>query len=214
MAAGPHDPDEPGEKSARPPDARSEPPRPGKDDAGSSTSPGSGHDVPAGDPSDPEDIDARWRQIVADLGDLGASVSDELDPSGTGPDDAGHREGNDRDDDHPDPDDGLGPQNVRTAPGYRSWQPDPAVEEEAEDHFVPPDPGPVLGGDPLLTMAWVAAVGVPVLLVVVGVVWRDVPMSWLAAAGAVFLAGVGLLLWRMPHGDDDDPYDDDPGAVV
>ena len=25
---------------------------------------------------------------------------------------------------------------------------------DAEEHFVPPDPGPVLGGDPLLTMAW------------------------------------------------------------
>ena len=38
---------------------------------------------------------------------------------------------------------------------------------DAEEHFVPPDPGPVLGGDPLLTMAWCAAAGVPIFLLIV-----------------------------------------------
>lgn len=96
------------------------------------------------------------------------------------------------------------------APDPRSWGPDPAVEE-AEDHFEPPDPEPVLGGDPLLTMAWAAVVGVPLLLMLAAVVWRDIPDVVLQVAGAAFLVGVGLLLWRMPHERGDDPG---PGAVV
>lgn len=83
---------------------------------------------------------------------------------------------------------------------------------DAEEHFVPPDPGPVLGGDPLLTMAWCAAAGVPIFLLVVLVVWRDAPPALVQAAAALFVVGVGVLLWRMPHRRD--PDDDDTGAVV
>ncbi|NUS49410.1 MAG: hypothetical protein HOQ22_00005, partial [Nocardioidaceae bacterium] len=70
---------------------------------------------------------------------------------------------------------------------------------DAEEHFVPPDPGPVLGGDPLLTMAWCAAAGVPVFLLIVLVAWRDAPPALVQAAAALFVVGVGVLLWRMPH---------------
>jgi hypothetical protein len=97
-----------------------------------------------------------------------------------------------------------------SSPDPRSWAPDPAVEE-AETHFVPPDPGPVLGGDPLLTMAWAAVAGVPMLLMVAVIAWRDVPTVVLQVAGVAFLAGVGLLLWRMPRDREDD---EGPGAVV
>jgi len=97
-----------------------------------------------------------------------------------------------------------------SSPDPRAWAPDPAVEE-AENHFVPPDPGPVLGGDPLLTMAWVAVVGVPLLLLVAVIAWRDIPTIVLQVAGVAFLAGVGLLLWRMPRDRD---HDAGPGAVV
>jgi hypothetical protein len=100
--------------------------------------------------------------------------------------------------------------HLRTPSDPRSWAPDPEVEE-AEDHFVPPEPEPVFGGDPLLTMAWCAVVGVPLLLLVVAVAWRDVPTWVLQVAGAAFIAGAGLLLWRMPHDREDD---DGPGAVV
>jgi hypothetical protein len=61
-------------------------------------------------------------------------------------------------------------------------------------------------------MAWVLVVAVPVLLVVAIVAWRGVPTWVLQAAGAGFVAAVGLLVWRMPHRRD--PDDDDPGAVV
>ncbi|GEN78688.1 hypothetical protein [Actinotalea fermentans] len=92
----------------------------------------------------------------------------------------------------------------------RAWAPDPDVEE-AETHFTPPDPGPVLGGDPLLTMAWAAVVGVPLLLMVAVIAWRDVPTIVLQLAGVAFLAGVALLVWRMPRDREDDAG---PGAVV
>jgi len=157
-------------------------PAPGGDDAPASD----GHDTPAPDGHD----------TPAPEGDHA---------SGPGPDDAAD----------------LDPEGVDTrfreivtelhgAPDPRSWSPDPEVAE-AEDHFTPPDPPPVLGGDPLLTMAWAAAVGVPVLLLVAIVVWRDMPGIVLQAAAVAFLAGVGLLVWRMPH---DRGGDDGPGAVV
>ncbi len=92
----------------------------------------------------------------------------------------------------------------------RAWVPDPVLEE-AESHFVPPDPGPVLGGDPLLTLAWAAVVGVPMLLLVAVIAWRDIPAIVLQVAGVAFVAGLGLLLWRMPRDREDDAG---PGAVV
>jgi len=135
-----------------------EEPRPGEPSPGD---PGeSGHRDDIG----PEDADARWVQIVSQLG----------------------------------------------AADPRSWAPDPAVEA-AEEHFEPPDPEPVLGGDPLLTMAWSAVAGVPALVIVAVLVWRDIPTVVLQVAGVAFLAAVGLLFWRMPHDREDDSG---PGAVV
>ncbi len=78
---------------------------------------------------------------------------------------------------------------------------------------MPPDPGPVLGGDPMLTMAWIAVVGVPVLLLVALIGWGDVPARLLQVCGVLLAAGVGVLVWRMPHRRADDD-DDNNGAVV
>ena len=52
----------------------------------------------------------------------------------------------------------------------------------------------------------------PVLFVVLVLVWPDAPGWLLAIAGATFVAGLGVLVWRMPHRRDDE--DDDSGAVV
>jgi len=84
---------------------------------------------------------------------------------------------------------------------------------DAEEHFEPPDPGPVLGGDPLLTMAWFAAVGMPIFFFILLVAWRDAPTVLVEAAGVVFALGVAVLVWRMPNHRRDDS-DDDHGAVV
>lgn len=182
--------------------------------AGPDGSPASGAPSPgeaAVPADDPQDVETRWQEIVAQLGDLGAA--------GTPPPVPRRRAGDAPAGDAPSwgaartvrPSEPPEPADPREPTGPRSWAPDPAVEE-AEDHFVPPDPGPVLGGDPLLTMAWVVVVAVPLLLLLSVVVWRDAPRGVLQGAGVAFLLAVGLLLWRMPHRRDED--DRGPGAVV
>ncbi|MBD3777903.1 MAG: hypothetical protein IE923_01370 [Micrococcales bacterium] len=101
----------------------------------------------------------------------------------------------------------------------RDWDATGQIDEaerrvDDAEHFVPPDPGPVLGGDPLLTMAWLAVGGMPLLWLVVLLGWRDAPSAIVQASVAVFLLGLVVLLWRMPHRRDEDDHDDADGAVV
>ncbi|PFG43486.1 hypothetical protein ATJ88_2183 [Isoptericola jiangsuensis] len=150
------------------------------------------------------DVDARWSDIVARLGDL-------QEPEGDLPR-------------VPDPVDGGSP-TAQDAPGTapasgpRDWPttPEDAALEEHATHFVPPDPGPITDREPLTSLAWTVVVAVPLLLVLRVVVGAFVPTftvpGWLTPTlGALFLAGVGVLVWRMPHRRD--PDDTDPGAVV
>jgi hypothetical protein len=151
------------------------------------------------------DVEARWAEIIDRLGEVDA------------PDDVprAHDEG------------AAGPRLVvpvtpepeERPAGPRDWPTTPEIEalEEDESHFTPPEPEPVLSHDPLLTLAWALAVGVPVLTVLGVIVRSLVPTlaipSWLGPlAGALFMAGVAVLVWRMPHRRD--PEDTDPGAVV
>ena len=214
-------------------------PRPDDPDDGASPTgadvPPTAPDVPADEPANdgaPGDHDAPsrptedevWAAIVADLGPLGGSEADapstephvvppaaaSAEPTGlafpVAPWIADRRV--------------VQPaQEPSTPPELRGrdWDGTSQIDDaeavvDAEEHFVPPDPGPVLGGDPLLTMAWCAAAGVPVFLLVVLVAWRDAPPVLLQAAAALFVVGVGVLVWRMPHRRD--PDDDDTGAVV
>jgi len=157
----------------------------------------------------PDDaVEARWADIVAQLGPL--------------------EEPSDAPADGPEGDDARGgaadaPEAPAATPsagqGPRDWPVTPEVEalEETESHFTPPDPEPVLSRDPLLTLAWALVVGVPVLVVLGVVVRAAVPVlripGWSGpVAGALFLAGLGVLLWRMPHRRD--PDDHGTGAVV
>lgn len=173
---------------------------------------------PDADPDTPDDlpdeaVEARWADIVERLGSLdvqpgtsAGSVPDAARPA----DDGGPDGGSDGAADVAPPPHATGP---------RDWPTTPEVEalEEAESHFVPPEPEPVLSRDPLLTLCWAVLVGVPVLTVALVVVRAMVPTlhlpAWLGPAGGVaFLAAVVVLLWRMPHHRD--PEDDDSGAVV
>ncbi|GAA2224033.1 hypothetical protein GCM10010413_17060 [Promicromonospora sukumoe] len=125
--------------------------------------------------------------------------------------DAGSRDGS-----------GTGPDaGSRATPpsGPRDWplSPDAEALEEADSHFTPPEPPALLSRDPLLTMAWSFVVGIPVLAVVGMIVSAAVPaVSIPPLAGQIglglFVAGLGVLIWRMPH--QRDPDDDGPGAVV
>ena len=83
---------------------------------------------------------------------------------------------------------------------------------DERDHFVPPDPGPIFGGDPLLTMAWLGVAGIPIALVIIIIAWRTAPSLLLQIGGVVFALCFLVLVWRMPHHREES--DDDPGAVV
>ena len=135
----------------------------------------------------PQEIEEAWAEIVSDLGSMPSDVAGDSPrhPTAT-------------------PDDGPSVVDpIHADP--RGWVADD------DDEFEPPDPGPVLGGDPLLTLAWVGAVAPPLLLMAVVVLWQSVPTLVLQIAGVVFLAGLGVLIWRMPARRDDDGG---PGAVV
>lgn len=152
-------------------------------------------------------IDARWSDIVARLDDVeqsGFTVEAAEQPVS--------RDSSASADDE----EATSPQRPS---GPRDWPTTPQVEalEEAEDHFVPPDPEPVAHRSPLLTLAWTVAVAIPVLTVVGVVVTALLPNlsvpGWLGpAGGGSFVAAVAVLVWRMPHRRD--PDDHDPGAVV
>lgn len=126
------------------------------------------------------------------------------------------REGSGADDSDDDPATGS---RVILPTGPRDWPLTPEVEalEEEESHFTPPEPPPLLSRDPLLTMAWSFVVGVPTLAVIGMIVSAAMPSVAIPPlAGQIglglFVAGLGVLIWRMPH--QRDPDDDGPGAVV
>jgi hypothetical protein len=179
-----------------------------------------------GDPRDDE-IAERWAQIVADLGPLG--TADEPGPQRPAAADDVTRTGGTGERAAPPEPDPIPKAGTFPVAPWVSARPEPreltgrdwagtddidAAEAEVDerDHFVPPDPGPVLGGDPLLTMAWLGAAGIPIGLLVVLIAWRGAPTILLQSAGVVFLLSCLLLVWRMPHHRDDS--DDGPGAVV
>lgn len=147
--------------------------------------------------------DEQWAAIVAQLGDVDSADA----PSGPALDFpvapwVGSRVVRGADD---------APAAARDWDGTAQYD-EAEADVDEEEGFVPPDPGPVLGGDPLLTMAWMAAAGMPLFLLVMLVAWRSAPAALVQAACAVFVLGVAVLVWRMPSRRD--PGDDDTGAVV
>jgi len=119
----------------------------------------------------------------------------------------------------PDDDGEAARHDTALAPDDDPWEAAPIVPfgprdwdaPEVEDHFVPPTPPPVLSGEPLLVLAWIAvAVGLIGLAVVVVF---HIATSVMVPRGLALLAavGVGVLLWRMPHRREDP---DDSGAQL
>ncbi|MFJ3958546.1 hypothetical protein [Arthrobacter sp. NPDC090010] len=94
-----------------------------------------------------------------------------------------------------------------TLGGPRDYAPDPEVEEELE-RFVPEDPAVFSNADPRQVLAWAGAAGAPLLVVLFLIFWRSAPpvLWWFLVLA--FAAGVGYLIWRLPHGSDEDRYDD------
>ena len=190
-------------------------------------------DVPGDTPRElgDDDVASRWADIVATLGDLGASraggaaddptrpaessQTSRLDDESTADDGAVDRVDGSVADRSDEPATGS---RVILPAGPRDWPLTPEIEalEEAESHFTPPEPPPLMSRDPLLTMAWSFVVGIPILALVGMIVSAASAVSIPPLAGQIglglFVAGLGVLIWRMPH--QRDPDDDGPGAVV
>ncbi|MGP7961110.1 hypothetical protein ACTVCO_09935 [Sanguibacter sp. A247] len=97
----------------------------------------------------------------------------------------------------------LGPRD------HRATDEEVALEDE-QGHFIPPDPGPVLGGDPVLTIAWFAVLAGILALLLSALLVKVMP-SFVAWGGAGLLAvGAGILLWRLPHERGDSDGSDEP----
>ncbi|PQZ88607.1 hypothetical protein CQ018_16575 [Arthrobacter sp. MYb227] len=84
-----------------------------------------------------------------------------------------------------------------------------ASEELLED-FVPADPPAIGSGNPLVNLAWVAAAGAPLVLLLLAIFWRRAPMPLWIGLCVLALGGGAYLFARMPR----HRHDNDDGAQV
>lgn len=90
------------------------------------------------------------------------------------------------------------------SPGPRDF------EVEDEDGFVPEEPPSLAGTDPLTMLAWLAAVGGPVALLLSAMFWRSAPLLAVLGIVAVFVLAVVYLIMKLPQEKDEN----DDGARV
>src|SRR5690606_35025575 len=88
--------------------------------------------------------------------------------------------------------------------GPRDWD---LVEDEDDGAFVPPTPGPVFGGDPLITMAWCGVLLAASTLLLL-LFWPAMPRVLRLGALALLVGSFAVLLWRMPAGRDEEDTDE------
>lgn len=152
----------------------------------------------------PDDLEARWADLTARLGPLDTGGLDDL------PEHADHSSPGDQ---------GVLDGAADTYPAVPAGGPpvpsgprDYAVEEPEEGPgFIPPDPGPVLTGSSRNTMPWIGAVGGPIAVLLMLVLWPAAPPVAYLAALIASIAGMAVLWWRLPvHRDSSG----DDGAVV
>lgn len=79
-----------------------------------------------------------------------------------------------------------------------------------DDAFVPQEPPSLAGTDPLTMLAWLAAVGGPVALLLSAMFWRSAPLLAIVGIVAVFVLGTVYLIMQLPQEKDED----DDGARV
>ncbi|MGC0250857.1 hypothetical protein [Pseudactinotalea sp. Z1748] len=154
-----------------------------------------------GPPDPPDDLDAQWADLTARLGPLDPGLPAEFTEPGT--------------DDSPGTQEATEPTPPRWAgsapapPGPRDHG-GPGPEGDDGD-FAAPDPGPVLGAPTRNTLPWVGAIGGPIVMLLMLVLWPSAPPAAYLTAMGVTMAGLLTLWWRLPvHRRDDD----DDGAVV
>ena len=83
-------------------------------------------------------------------------------------------------------------------------------EVEDEDGFIPEEPPSLAGTDPLTMLAWLAAVGGPVALLLCAMFWRSAPLLAILGIVAVFVLAVVYLIMKLPQEKDEN----DDGARV
>lgn len=89
--------------------------------------------------------------------------------------------------------------------GPRDYDVDPDDGE-----FVPEEPPSLAGTDPLTMLAWLAAVGGPVALLLSVMFWRSAPLLAIVAIVAAFVLGTVYLIMKLPQEKDEN----DDGARV
>jgi hypothetical protein len=153
-----------------------------------------------------EEFERRWSELASQLaGEFGSPEATDRAPESAGAEIESARAEIESDDEGWGPPAGGGPE---LPPGPRDW-----AEPAEEEHFIPPDPGPVTeGADPLLVMAWVG-LGIGLIGLAAFYVLH---MRWdplIPKALVALVAGcVAAMVWRMPHRRD--PDDPDTGARV
>lgn len=92
------------------------------------------------------------------------------------------------------------------------------ADADPDDHFRPAEPPPLPRLSFYVASGWVAAMGVPVLLVILGLIGIVIPAWGLLLAGGAFVYGLTVLFAQMrstPLDADGEPIgDDDNGAAV
>ncbi|WP_258805559.1 hypothetical protein [Pseudarthrobacter sp. NS4] len=82
--------------------------------------------------------------------------------------------------------------------------------DDDEGTFVPEEPPSLAGTDPLTMLAWLAAVGGPVALLLSAMFWRSAPLLAVLGIVAAFVLGTVYLIMKLPQEKDED----DDGARV
>ncbi len=93
----------------------------------------------------------------------------------------------------------------------RDWDDDDEILQ-AIDRFVPGDPGFELSRDPVRNVGWFLTLFGGLALLFAAIFMRPMHPPTMVILAAMFLGGLGLLIWRMPSGRDG--HDRDSGAVV
>jgi hypothetical protein len=81
---------------------------------------------------------------------------------------------------------------------------------EDDGEFIPEEPPSLAGTDPLTMLAWLAAVGGPIALLLSAMFWRSAPLLAVVGIVAVFVLGAVYLIMKLPQEKDDN----DDGARV
>ncbi|NUP59138.1 MAG: hypothetical protein HOQ06_06630 [Pseudarthrobacter sp.] len=96
------------------------------------------------------------------------------------------------------------------AAGPRDYDMDDGDMDDDGGEFVPEEPPSLAGTDPLTMLAWLAAVGGPVALLLSAMFWRSAPLLAIVGIVAVFVLGTVYLIMKLPQ----EKNEDDDGARV